>query len=171
MRYFKQGQHDGLCGFYAALNAFRYIQHTAKHILLREEDAAFYDEGVECLARVPGIDIRVLKSNSAIGGIDQFQIRDLCRIFAERIDLDISIELIGHRQRMSFSQRYGSLWAHGKAFAVIAAHRDGSHWVVAARHQTHAYQLIDNGRSQPIALRGGDGPQLATDAAVVLTFI
>lgn len=169
MRYFKQGEHDGLCGLYAVINSFRYLQQAAGHDYLLDRDALFFDEAVECLARVPGVDIRVLKSNSLIGGIDQFQIRDLCRIFAERIDLEITIDLVGPRQQMPFAQRYRALWQYGRAFAVIAAHRGGTHWVGAAGHQADTYRLIDGGRSRSVRFNSGRGPKLATDAAVVLT--
>ncbi|MGY4398053.1 hypothetical protein ACVWZA_003255 [Sphingomonas sp. UYAg733] len=168
MRYFSQGDHDGLCGFFAVLNAFRFLQQSSGHSVLIDNDTAFFDEAVECLARVPGVDIRVLKSNPAIGGIDQFQIRDLCALFAERIDLGITVGIIGPRQRMPFARRYRSLWRCGKAFGVIAAHRDGSHWIVAARHNQDAYLLIDEGTSRSIPLKPAEEPKLAADAAVIL---
>lgn len=167
MRYFKQGRHDGLCGFYAVLNAFRFLQHAAGHTYLRDDDGALFDDAVECLARVPGVDIRVLKSNAAIGGIDQFQIRDLCQILAQRIDLAVQIDLIGSRQAMPFRQRYRALWNQGKVFAAISAYRDGSHWTLATHHLPDAYRLIDEGRSRTMRLNDPEGPKLAADAAVI----
>ena len=168
MRYFKQGDHDGLCGFYAVLNAFRYLQHETGHQVLIDDDAAFFDEAVECLARLPGIDIRILKANSDVGGIDQYQIRDLCRLLAERIELDVSIELAGRKQAMPFRQRYRSLWKQGRSFAIIAAYRDGSHWIAATRGELNACCVIDAGHARLPSFVANDEPRLARDAAVIL---
>lgn len=168
MPYFKQGSHDGLCGFYAVLNAFRHLQRATGHTFLLDDDPEFFDEAIECLARTPGVDMRILKGNPAVGGMDQFTIRDLCVLFAERIDLPIAIDIVGSRQRMPFARRYKSLRAVSERFAIIASHRDGTHWVAAVDHDADSYRLIDHGRSRLIALRGGDGPKLASDVAVVL---
>lgn len=67
MRYYKQGQHDGLCGFVAALNVLDFLQRRTGHAFARDDDAAFFDEAVECVARVPGCDLRILKSDPRWG--------------------------------------------------------------------------------------------------------
>lgn len=65
--YYKQGPHDGLCGFVAALNALRFLLRCTDHPVARDDDAAFFDEAVECLARVPGCDLRILKATRQWG--------------------------------------------------------------------------------------------------------
>ncbi len=168
--YFMQGSHDGLCGLYATLNGFRALQEASTKQFLRHDDHAFFDEAVECLARVPGVDIRILKNNPLIGGIDQFQIRDLCTLLAERMNIRMEIAVIGPNQRMPFARRYRALHAGGRPFAIIAAHRNGSHWTVVAGHERNAYLSIDRGRSEEIDFKsGGESRKLASDAAVVLT--
>lgn len=169
MGYFKQGSHDGLCGLYATVNSFRALQEASTNQFLRHDNHAFFDEAVECLARVPGVDIRILKNSPLVGGIDQFQIRDLCTLLAERINIRMEISVIGPDQRMPFARRYQALHAVNQPFAIIAAHRDGSHWTVVARHERNAYLSIDGGRSEEISFRSGESRKLASNAAVVLT--
>ncbi len=169
MGYFKQGSHDGLCGLYATLNGILALQEASTIQFLGYNNHAFFDEAVECLARVPGIDIRILKSCPVVGGIDQFQIRDLCTLLAERMNIPMEIAVIGPDQRMPFARRYRALHAGNQPFAIIAAYRDGSHWTVVARHERNAYRSIDGGRSAEIYFKTGESRKLANDAAVVLT--
>jgi hypothetical protein len=169
MRYYKQGPHDGLCGFVAALNALRFLQRCTDHLFARDDDAAFFDEAVECLARVPGCDLRILKSDPAVGGIDPFQVRDLCRIFAERVALPINVTLASGPGKMPIAARYHGLLSQSDMFAIIVPYRDGSHWIALLPLDTKSYRVIDQGRASSTLLRGGDGPRLATDTAVTLT--
>ncbi len=169
VRYFQQGTHDGLCGFYAVLNAFRYVQQQSGHDYLRDDDAAFFDEAVECLARVPGVDIRIMKNDNAFGGIDQFQIRDLCKIFSERVDLDVAVNMITGRQSIPFRRRYRMLLKHQKMFALIVAYRDGSHWVAVAPSHHDGYLLLDDGTFRETQFGHQDAPVLARNASVLLT--
>ena len=46
MRFYKQGPHDGLCGFIAVLNAFRILEHGADHEFACDDDHEFFDEAV-----------------------------------------------------------------------------------------------------------------------------
>ncbi len=169
MRYYKQGPHDGLCGFVAALNALRFLQRCTDHLFARDDDAAFFDEAVECLARVPGCDLRILKSDPAVGGIDPFQVRDLCRVFAERVALPVNVALASGPDKMPIAARYRGLLSQNDTFAIIVPYRDGSHWVTLLPADSKSYRIIDQGRTLTTLLRGGDGPRLATDTAVTLT--
>jgi len=167
-RYFKQGAHDGLCGFYATLNAFRYLLEATGQYPIHD-DWAFFDEAVECLARVPGVGVRILMNDHRVGGIDQYQIRDLCSILAERLDLAIDIALIGPGKKMPFARRYRALQSRGQPFVLIVAHRDGSHWTVVTGYERHAYCLIDDGLCRSIPIKNDERRQFASDSAVVLT--
>jgi hypothetical protein len=169
MRFYKQGPHDGLCGFMAVLNAFRILEHGADHEFACDDDHEFFDEAVEALARVPGVDIRILRGNPAVGGIDQFQVRDLAMVFGERIAFPVAVELINTNAKMPFASRYRKLLAATGGFALIVPYRDHSHWVTIAPKDRTFYYLIDEGEAHPVALRGGDGPKLANDVAIVLT--
>lgn len=171
MRFYRQGPHDGLCGFIAVLNAFRILEHGADHQLACDDDHVFFDEAVEALARVPGVDIRILKGDPAVGGIDQFQVRDLAVVLAERIAFPVVVTLVGADGRMPFASRYRKLLATNDNFAVIVPYRDHSHWVTIAPKDRTFYYLIDEGEACPLALRGGDGPKLANDVAIVLTTV
>jgi hypothetical protein len=168
MRYYKQGPHDGLCGFVATLNALRFVQRCTGHPFARDDDAAFFDEAVECLARVPGCDLRILKSDPAVGGIDPFQVRDLCRMFAERIALPINVTLASGADKMSIAARYRGLLSQNDTFAIIVPYRDGSHWVTLLPVDSRSYRVIDQSRASVTLLRGGDGPRLASDTAIIL---
>jgi hypothetical protein len=169
MLYYKQGPHDGLCGFIAVLNAFRILEHGPDHQLACDDDHDFFDEAVEALARVPGVDIRILRGNPTVGGIDQFQVRDLAIVLAERIELPVAVELINTNAKMPFASRYRKLLAATDNFALIVPYRDYSHWITIAPKDRTSYYLIDEGEASPLALRGGDGPKLANDMAIVLT--
>ncbi len=169
MRFYKQGPHDGLCGFIAVLNAFRILEHGAGHEFACNDDHEFFDEAVEALARVPGVDIRILRGNPAVGGIDQFQVRDLATVFAERIAFPVAVTLINTNARMPFASRYRKLLATEDNFALIVPYRDHSHWITIAPKDRTSYYLIDEGEPYPIALRGGTGPKLANDVIIILT--
>jgi len=169
MRFYKQGPHDGLCGFIAVLNAFRILEHGADHEFPCDDGHEFFDEAVEALARVPGVDIRILRGNPAVGGIDQFQVRDLAIVLAERIAFPVAVELIDTNAKMPFTSRYRKLLAATDDFALIVSYRDHSHWVTIAPKDRTSYYLIDEGEAHPVALRGGDGPKLANNVAIVLT--
>lgn len=169
MRFYKQGPHDGLCGFVAVLNAFRILEHGADHEFACDDNHEFFDEAVEALARVPGVDIRILRGNPAVGGIDQFQVRDLAMVFAERIALPVVVTLVSADAKKPFAPRYRKLLATAENFALIVPYRDHSHWITTAPKDRASYYLIDEGEARPIALRGGDGPKLANDVAIVLT--
>lgn len=168
MRYFRQGPHDGLCGFFAALNGLWFLAYRGRQTDAAEDRESFFDEAVECLARVPGIDIRVLKGDPETGGIDQFQIRDLCRIMIERLSLRITAEIADPREPMSFVARYLVLLSTNEPFAIIAAHQDGSHWITAVPNDRTRYGLIDRGKLSLTSLNRGSGPRLASDAVVTL---
>jgi hypothetical protein len=169
MRYYKQGPHDGLCGFVAALNALRFLQRCTGHAFARDDDAVFFDEAVECLARVPGCDLRILKGDPAVGGIDPFQVRDLCRMFTERVALPINVTLTSGPEKMPIAARYRGLLSQNDTFAIIVPYRDGSHWVTLLPLDKKSYRVIDQGRASITLLRGGDGPRLASDTAIILT--
>jgi hypothetical protein len=169
MRFYKQGPHDGLCGFIAVLNAFCILEHGPDHEFACDDDHEFFDEAVEALARVPGVDIRILRGNPAVGGIDQFQVRDLAIVFAERIAFPIAVTLAN--AKTPFASRYRKLLATTDSFAVIVPYRDHSHWITIAPKDRTFYYLIDEGEAHPIALRGGNGPKLANDVAIVLTAV
>lgn len=171
MLYYKQGPHDGLCGFIAVLNAFRILEHGPDHQSACDDDHEFFDEAVEALARVPGVDIRILRGNPAVGGIDQFQVRDLAIVFAERIALPVVVTLVSAEAKMPFASRYRKLLATTDNFAVIVPYRDHSHWITIAPKDRASYYLVDEGEASLIALRGGDGPKLANDVAIVLTSV
>ncbi len=171
MRFYRQGPHDGLCGFIAVLNAFRILEHGADHEFACDDDHEFFDEAVEALARVPGVDIRILRGNPAVGGIDQFQVRDLAMVFAERIAFPVAVTLINTHAEMPFASRYRKLLATTDNFAIIVPYRDHSHWITIAPKDRTSYYLIDGGEACPIALRGGDGPKLANDVAIILTTV
>jgi hypothetical protein len=169
MRFYKQGPHDGLCGFIAVLNAFRILEHGADHEFACDDGHEFFDEAVEALARVPGVDIRILRGNPAVGGIDQFQVRDLAIVLAERIAFPVAVALLNTNAKMPFASRYRKLLATTDNFAVIVPYRDHSHWITIAPKDRTFYYLIDDGEASLVALRGGDGPKLANDVAIVLT--
>ena len=171
MLYYKQGPHDGLCGFIAVLNAFRILEYGPDHQFACNDDHEFFDEAVEALARVPGVDIRILRGNPSVGGIDQFQVRDLAMVFAERIAFPVVVTLANTAAKSPFASRYRELLATTDSFAVIVPYRDHSHWITIAPKDRTSYYLIDEGKSYPIALRGGDGPKLANDVAIVLTSV
>jgi hypothetical protein len=168
-RYYRQGPHDGLCGLYATLNAFRCLTDGSDGQGIIDDDRTFFNEAVECLARVGGVGVRVIMNDPYIGGVDQYQMRDLAVALAERINLDVRVTLIGPEAAMTFARRYRTLQAFGEPFSVIAAFRDGSHWVAITRHSRDAYGLIDGGRCRIISLRDKAAPRLAKDAALVLT--
>lgn len=67
MHYYKPGPHDGRCGFVAALNTLRFLQRCTHHLFARDDDAAFFDEAVECLAHVSNCEQRILNSDPAVG--------------------------------------------------------------------------------------------------------
>jgi hypothetical protein len=171
MRFYRQGPHDGLCGFIAVLNAFRILEHGPDHQFACDNDHEFFDEAVEALARVPGVDIRILRGNPAVGGIDQFQVRDLAIVLAERVAFPVAVTLINTNAKMPFASRYRKLHATTDNFALVVPYRDHSHWITAAPKDRTFFYLIDEGESYTIALRGGDGPKLANDVAIVLTTV
>lgn len=166
MRYFRQGPHDGLCGFFAAINGVRFLQSEAGCANDIDDDA-FFNEAVECLARIPGCDLRILKNDLAIGGIDPFQVRDLCVALAERLNLPLSVSPPAFI-KMRFSARYRLAYANANRFALVAPLRDGSHWIAALKHSKMAYRLVDDGRDSVTPLSGPSVPRLATDAVVEL---
>lgn len=167
-RYFRQGEHDGLCGFYAVFNAFRSLQWQTGHHYLRDDDSAFFDEAVECLARVPGTDIRVLKNNYLSGGTDPLQIRALCEIFAERIDLNIEIEFATSSSPIPFRRGYQRLFKQSEKFAMIVVLRDGSHWMVATPKQRDTYFLVDGGAACSVRFGAPTAAAFAQDAMIVV---
>lgn len=169
MRYFRQGPHDGLCGFVAAINAVRFLQHEiGRADEINEYD--FFDESVECLARLPGCDLRVLKNDPAVGGIDPFQIRDLCISLVERLALPVTVSPPAVI-KMRFATRYRLAYAEGQKFALVAPFHDGSHWVAALSHSDRTYCLVDHGRATITALSGPSTPKLAADAVVELRLL
>jgi hypothetical protein len=168
MTHFKQGLHDGLCGFYAALNAIRSFAGDANPPLNDIDAQTIFDEAVECLFRVPGCDLRILKGDPAIGGIDALQVRDLCALLSDRFDLPLTIKLSRPVEKRPFAARYRAYCAEGNRFAFVVPYRDDSHWVTALPYDRHSYRLIDNGRALVTPLRGGDGPRLATHSVVEL---
>jgi hypothetical protein len=166
VRYFSQGPHDGLCGFFAAINAVRFLQHEAGRADdINEND--FFNEAVECLARLPGCDLRILKNDPAVGGIDPFQVRDLCVALTERLALPLTVSSPAVIE-MRFSTRYRLTYADGQQFALVAPFRDGSHWIAALSHSSMTYHLIDHGRATVTPLSGPATPKLAVDAVVEL---
>lgn len=167
MLYFKPGPHDGLCGFVAAINAIRYLERFAASATQLKE-AEFFNEAVECLARVPGCDLRILKSDPAIGGVDPFQIRNLCVLLTERIGLAVQVTLGNVSERLPFEVRYRSAFEKGKPFAFVVPYRDGSHWVAALPCDERSYRLVDDGSARICRLRGGDGPKLATKSIIFI---
>ncbi|MGR6331479.1 hypothetical protein ACU5AX_20680 [Sphingomonas sp. XXL09] len=166
MRYFRQGPHDGLCGFIAAINAVRFLQHEAGRGDDIDEDE-FFNEAVECLARLPGCDLRVLKNDPSLGGIDPFQVRDLCVAITERLALPLTVSPPAVL-KTRFSNRYRLAYAEGQRFAFVAPLRDGSHWIAALRHDNMSYGLVDDGRATVTPLSGPKALSLAADAVVEL---
>ncbi|WP_294211009.1 hypothetical protein [uncultured Sphingomonas sp.] len=169
LRYFRQGPHDGLCGFVAAINAVRFLQHAVdRHDDINEND--FFNEAVECLARLPGCDLRILKNDPAVGGIDPFQVRDLCVSLVERLALPLTVSPPAVT-KMRFATRYRLAYAEGQQFALVAPFRDGSHWVAALSHSDRTYCLVDHGYATITALSKPSAPKLATDAVVELRLV
>jgi len=169
VHYFKQSPHDGLCGFYAAINAVHSFREVACPPLNCDDMQELFDEAVECLFRVPGCDLRILKGDPAVGGIDSFQVRDLCVIMADRFDLPLSVALRTGSTRIPFATRYRTAYAKGDHFAFIVPYRDDSHWVAALPHDKSSYRLVDEGRASITRLRGGGGPKFATHSIVELS--
>jgi hypothetical protein len=167
MLYFKPGRHDGLCGFVAAINAIRYLERSAASAAQLRE-AEFFNEAVECLARVPGCDLRILKSDPAIGGVDPFQIRDLCVLLSERIGLAVQVTLANVSEKLPFDLRYRAAFERGRPFAFVVPYRDGSHWVAALPNDDQSYKLVDDGGARICLLRRGDGPKLAAQSVIAL---
>ncbi|WP_294312332.1 hypothetical protein [uncultured Sphingomonas sp.] len=167
MLYFKPSPHDGLCGFVAAINAIRYLQRRAA-LTEQLDDAEFFNEAVECLARVPGCDLRILKNDPAIGGIDPFQIRDLCVLISERVGLGVHVRLANVSEKLPFAARYRSAFERGVPFAFVVPYRDGSHWVAALPNDDQSYRLVDDGGARICLLRRGDGPKLAAQSVIAL---
>jgi hypothetical protein len=166
LRYYRQGPHDGLCGFFASINAVRFLQHEAGRAHdISEND--FFNEAVECLARLPGCDLRILKNDAAVGGIDPFQVRDLCVALTERLALPVFVSPPAVIE-MRFSTRYRLAYADGTQFALVAPFHDGSHWIAALSHSSMTYHLIDHGRATVTPLSGPATPKLAVDAVVEL---
>lgn len=166
MRYFRQGPHDGLCGFFAAINSVRFLQHEAGRAG-DISDNDFFNEAVECLARVPGCDLRVLKNDAAVGGIDPFQVRDLCVTLTERLALPLTVSPPAMIE-MRFSTRYRLAYAEGHQFALVAPFHDGSHWIAALSHSAMSYRVIDHGRASVTMISGSEKSKLAADAVVEL---
>lgn len=169
MPYFRQGPYDGLCGFISTLNALRYLQRCIDHPLAQDDDQTSFDEAVECLFRVPGCDLRILKGDPAIGGIDPFQVRDLCVIMANRFDIPLTVVLRSASTRIPFATRYRAAYIKGDHFAFVVPYRDDSHWVAALPHDKSSYRLVDEGQASNIRLRGGEGPKFATHSIIELT--
>jgi hypothetical protein len=169
MVYYRQSPHDGLCGFISALNALRFLQQRTNHLFADSDDQTFFDEAIECLARVPGCDLRILKGDPMFGGIDPFQVRDLCRLIAERTSMRIDVTLNLGDPKVPIAARYRSLLNNSEIFACIASYRDGSHWVALLPYDLKAYQIVDQGKATVVPVRGGGGPKLANDMLIALT--
>lgn len=167
MEYFAQAQHDGLCGLYAALNGFAHLSPEAgmQESFVSDVDRQdFFDCAIDSLARVPGVDIRVVKGSL---GLDEFQIEELCRIIAIRRALPVSVDRQTFRRPKRFSERYSELVSYPQAFALLIPFLDNSHWVTIVRSDRSGfYTLVDNGPS--VETRLGEGRRYSRTDAIIL---
>lgn len=166
MYQYSQATHDGLCGFYAVLNAFAHLSSEPgmnESLVTDAQQQSFFDDGVESLARLPGISARVLKGND--GGIDETQIEDLCRIIVRRRNLPISVKRA--RTARVFHHRYSELASHPQPFALIIPLEDRSHWVTVVRaDKADHYTLIDNAEPK-IKKLGAKAGYCSADAIIL----
>lgn len=163
--YFKQGD-DGLCGFYAIINAVKYLNNSSSDAGPSEfSDEKLFDEAVESLARTYGADIRILKRNPDVGGIDVFQIAPLVSDLIYRLQLPYSVSI--HRGEETFSQIYRTAWRSSKNFALAICYRNGKHWVTAARRNETEYWLIDNSQPKVGLVDARTSPQLSGTGCLI----
>ena len=165
-QWFVQGQHDGLCGFYAALNAiWDFVAHS--YVVDQSEDESeldyglfgrdgrrrkFFDECVECLGRIGGINI--LKSHPAVGGLDVFRLEEFVGLVARTQQLPLTAKRFAFQDEceMSFNKALASLESKiGETyddFALICGAEAGGHWVTILRKSKGGFKLIDPGDGQ-----------------------
>jgi len=169
MRFFAQAEYDGLCGFYAALNALRWIDSSTENKKPTEqENQYFFVEAVTCLARVRGVTIQILKNDPNVGGIDRLQIKELCELIVERLELPFKVE-DSTNSRRSFLELMRTLKSDKRKFAAIVGTPNGGHWVVVADHRdTSAYHLIDNSAPVRTPFTGLGSRKLSGEDVVIL---
>ena len=150
MEWFAQGKNDGLCGFYAALNAISFLLNKAGQPLPFAKKQKFFDKAVDFLIEDEPLhgpsSLSILKGNSEQGGICQSRIAKLCQRIATDQGLSIEIEEAPRQcGRLNFQGFFDKVVQQGDNFAIIAATRGGGHWVVvAAGPRKDRFIIIDN---------------------------
>lgn len=175
MYVYQQGRHDGLCGLYAILNAFRHLERQSPDSFsLTVDNQAYFDEMVEVLARCGGASLRMLVGNSDIGGLDVNYIAAVCHRYIRNNDLPIKIDFCSRWKKLTFIERYSWLQRRGIPFAFIAAHRNGGHWVAVGDSGPGHYDMIDEGEvyrkdfaDRSFPLKGTEGIVLSLKVADV----
>lgn len=173
MEWFAQGENDGLCGFYASLNAISYLMKKAGWPLVKAERQSFFDSAVDCLMedeKLAGVSaLQILKGNDELGGICQVQIAGLCKRIGYHEKLAISVEEKPNNiDPVDFKKMFTKEMESGNTFSMIVVRRGGDHWVVVAPHQRKDhFTLIDN--KAPVGRRFTDQPsEYVSSEAVIL---
>lgn len=161
-QWFRQGSHDGLCGFYATLNAVwplvpkLHDKGELEPYCSFGKDRAgrqlFFDEAVDLLSRVGGAEIKTIKGHSLFGGIDQYQIEELVSRMARYWRRPLSTVMLHEWQHgLTTAKLLESEDKRGR-FAWVASANDGGHWVTVCKIDDR-FKIID-----PDASTAGDHP-------------
>ena len=140
--WYRQGPWDGLCGFYAALNALCGL-FPDLHKANRKERREMFDEAVEQLTRTAGVTTRILQGDSDKGGIDQYQIAEFvsrtARLWRKRADVELLHELELSRTLDQFLAYEGTV---GR-FSLVCGRSAGGHWATVIRKPQGELFLVD----------------------------
>ncbi|WP_292026578.1 hypothetical protein [Brevundimonas sp. UBA2416] len=128
---FQQAEYDGLCGFYAALNAMRFLeeQNPARFGPLPRKDQDLFNDAVDCLSAI-GVGIDIIRGD---GGLIEGRIARVCSALKLEYDLPIRVHRISRLHKSNWRSFSDVLAAAkqlspSKAFAIVASCEDGRHW-------------------------------------------
>ena len=168
MYVFQQAKHDGLCGFYAVLNALRHLEEQSPDSFsLAADNQEFFDEMIEMLARCGGASLRMVAGNTENGGLDVNYIAALCQRFIRQNNLPLNIRFMRESDKLTFTSQYRKLRWQNIPFALIAAHRNGEHWVAVGNNGPEHYDFIDEGKMKRKALTDRSFPLKGTEGLML----
>lgn len=160
VKHYNQGN-DGLCGVYAALNAYSYLLEKRGTPLTDDQHYPLFDAAIDCLMRDRSIPndrsaLRIVKNNAAEGGINQQQIAELCISLSRWLKIDVDVEACPKKSgSISFAKLFSRERENGTDFALIVAERGGGHWVAAVPHRLKShFRMIDNDAPRRMRLKG-----------------
>lgn len=129
---FQQGKYDALCGFYAVLNAFRWLESLSSEPFdLPAEDQDFFNEAVSLLAEVRGAQLRLIRGDE---GFTEPKLAALCRKVIAHYDAPLVVAVVSKMRPLPSSflrlRRGAREVARRGPFALVASCDQGCHWTV-----------------------------------------